>query len=84
MIKVISHNISGAGYREGQERVLKPFVVENALSKNPYVVFFLEYAFPTNHKEVVQQLNDAGYEVELRMFLLKSIKMEFWLRSKRE
>lgn len=34
MIKVISHNISGAGYREGQERVLKPFVVENALSKN--------------------------------------------------
>lgn len=63
MIKVISHNISGAGYREGQERVLKPFVVENALSKNPDVVFFLEYAFPTNHKEVVQQLNDAGYEV---------------------
>ena len=63
MIKVISHNISGAGYREGKERVLKPFVVENALSKNPDVVFFLEYAFPTNHKEVVQQLNDAGYEV---------------------
>lgn len=63
MIKVISHNISGAGYREGKERVLKPFVLENALNNNPDVVFFLEYAFPSNHEEVVKQLNDAGYDV---------------------
>ena len=66
MIKIISHNISGAGYREGKEgekRVLKPFVIENALSFNPDVIFFLEYAFPSNHEEVVKQLNDAGYNV---------------------
>ena len=84
MIKIISHNISGAGYREGKERVLKPFVLENVLSKNPDVVFFLEYAFPSNHEEVVKWLNNAGYNVKLLMFLLKSIKMESWLQSKME
>ena len=90
MIKVISHNISGAGYREGQERVLKPFVVENALSKNPDVVFFLEYAFPTNHIEVVQQLNDAGYEVrttdvptqEYQNGILAAVKEEIEILAK--
>lgn len=66
MIKIISHNISGAGHRKGEEgekRVLKPFVLENVLSKNPDVVFFSEYAFPSNHEVVVKQLNDAGYDV---------------------
>lgn len=66
MIKIISHNISGAGYRKGEEgekRVVKPFVIENALSFNPDIIFFLEYAFPFNHKEVVKRLNNAGYDV---------------------
>lgn len=66
MIKIISQNISGAGYREGKERekrLLKPFVIENVLSFNPDVIFFLEYAFPINHEEVVKQLRDAGYDV---------------------
>jgi hypothetical protein len=66
MIKIISQNISGAGYRKGKERekrLLKPFVIENVLSFNPDVIFFLEYAFPINHEEVVKQLRDAGYDV---------------------
>ena len=44
--------------------MLKPFVLENVLSKNPDVVFFLEYAFPSNHEEVVKWLNNAGYNVK--------------------
>ena len=93
MIKVISHNISGAGYRkpeEGKERLLKPFVIENALSFNPDVIFFLEYAFPTNHEEVVKWLNNAGYNVRTTDFptqkhqngILAAVKSNLNIRDK--